>query len=86
MANANDTAAIRAGVKVVTDRILRAADDFIALVADKGFSTEEAGKIFGAYLKTKAIKFEGHGYVVKHGGFWDREVLERALDWAKESA
>ena len=74
-----DQAAIRHGVRIVLERQDRARSDFIAQVQDHGFSTPEATRIYRAYLHAKVIKFDGHRYTVKHGAFWNRDVLERAL-------
>ena len=80
-ANPEDIEAIRKGVKFMLDAKLRAYDDFAASVAkNAGVSVEVANKITGFYLKIKAVKYDGSRYVVKHGAFWDRDVLLRAAE------
>lgn len=75
-----DNAAIRRGVRIMLDRQLLAFDDFAAQIAEAGGITiAQANRVVGVYRKAKAIKYDGMRYVVKHGGFWDHDVILRAL-------
>lgn len=42
---------------------------------------EEAVKVFEVYQKEKILKYDGVGgrYTVKHGGFFDKDALWRAI-------
>jgi 2'-5' RNA ligase len=53
-----------------------------------GFDDAQATKIFNVYLKEKAIKYNnGSGrYLLSHGGFWEKEVMQRALEMADKPA
>ena len=49
--------------------------------APHGLSDEQAEKLLSAFRKLKVVKIDGVNgqYSIKHGAFWDREVMERAL-------
>lgn len=60
-----------------------AIDRFIAICVEQyGFTEKEGEKILNVYLKEKAAKIDyGIGKVIiKHGAFWNKEVLDRALE------
>src|SRR4051794_7953174 len=83
----DDINAIRKGVKVMLDRQLAAYDAFAAHVAETAsVSIAVANKITGFYIKNKIVKYDGYRYVVKHGAFWDADVLHRAAIAADEAA
>jgi hypothetical protein len=72
-----EIAAIRAGVKVVLDRKLAAYDAMVCSISEY-VGAEKAKVIMAVWSKQKCIKYTGDRYIVKHGGFWDIEALERA--------
>ena len=59
----------------VATRLVGADLNFIESVMDRGFTRAEA-------LHMRAIRLDGVGgrWSVKHGAFWDVEVLRRALE------
>ena len=52
-----------------------------SVVEQFGFSVDEAEKILSVFRKLKIVKIDAvvGQYNLKHGAFWDREVMERAL-------
>jgi len=52
-----------------------------SVVEQFGFSVDQAEKILSVFRKLKVVKIDGVNgqYSLKHGGLWDREVMERAL-------
>jgi hypothetical protein len=74
---AEDSKAIRTGVRFVLERQDRAVQDFIAQIAAAAPGVD-AVKVFNFYKKIRAIKYDGMRYTVKHGALWDEEVLRRA--------
>ena len=71
---------IKTGIRVVLDRRQRAAESFAQSVAEAAdISLTDGWKVFGVYQKAKVLKYDGMRFVVKHGAFWDRDVLLRAL-------
>lgn len=71
--------------KQIAQRIVNAENNFIELVMNAGkCSKDEAEKVFNLYRKEKFIKLDAVGgtYKVKHGQFWDYEVLQRAIAMA----
>jgi hypothetical protein len=68
--------------KAIAQRIVNADLNFLEMLQEMhGFSEAEAVKIFTTYRKLRCIKLDAVGgrWTVKHGGFWDRDVCERAL-------
>jgi hypothetical protein len=63
-------------------------DIFIGKVIDKGFTKKESEKIFRAYKKEKIIKKDPktHSWKVKHGEFWEKEVLDNVLSCGLQAA
>ena len=69
------------GTRDVARRLVNAEEHFIGLVMEDGFTRDEAEIIFETYRKHKCIKRQGvDSWTVKHGGFWDRAALARALE------
>ena len=72
------------GTRAVAQRLVNAEEHFLALVMESGFDRSEAEIIFATYLKHRCVKRQGvDSYVVKHGGFWDKAALCRALELGK---
>lgn len=66
----------------VAQRQINAVNHFIGLCADLGFNKEEAEHILQVYKKAKVIKLNiamGR-YDFKHGAFFNKEVMQKALD------
>jgi len=64
-------------------RIENAQTDFINLVVDQfKFTPEEATKILAVYKKMKIAKLvvAMGRYDIVHGAYWDKEVMQRALE------
>lgn len=76
-----EAASIRAGVRPVLERKAAAFDDFTSQVADVIGATK-ASKVAAFYSKNKLIKYDGLRFTVKHGAYWERDVLLRAFDMA----
>lgn len=56
---------------------------FIDSVIDQfGFTQKEAEIILVVFKKVKAVKISHHigQFTLTHGAFWDREVMQRAID------
>ena len=69
-------------LKAIAQRLENADTHFIALLSElHGFSESDSTKIFDTYRKLKCLKLDGYmgRWRVKHGGFLDRDVCERAL-------
>jgi len=74
-------------LKAIAQRLVNADTHFITLLSElHGFSEADATKIFKTYRKLKCIKLDAYmgRWNVKHGGFLDRDVCERALTHAAE--
>lgn len=74
-----------AGMLVVRQQL--AVQSFIeALNEQFGFGAEDATTIWRVYLKEKVVKANPHTgqFDLRHGIFWDREIMERALEVAEE--
>lgn len=72
--------------KAIARRLENADQNFLELLQTMhGFDRHQAVKIFDTYRKLKCIKLDGVGgrWSVKHGGFLDRGVCERALNYMK---
>lgn len=56
-------------------------NDMLDAIAKTGKTTQQqAEKILAYYMKIKAVTVTPHeGFQVKHGAFFDRVVIERAL-------
>ena len=70
--------------KAIAQRLVNADLHFIALLSElHGFSEADSTKIFETYRKLKCLKLDGYmgRWKVKHGGFLDRDVCERALSY-----
>lgn len=62
-------------------RIANAEERFVANVMERGFTRDEAFKIMAVYRKLKIVKMDANGATlsVKHGAYWEPDVLRRAL-------
>lgn len=70
------------GTRDLGHRLADCEINFAKSVMEKiGCTTEEAHKVLRVYIKAKAVKRDltNRTYTVKHGAFWDAEVLRRAL-------
>lgn len=68
---------------VFVDRQVNARAEFVSNLKEQfGYSDEQAAKILDVYRKAKAVKmdFAQGRYHLTHGAFWDKEVLDRALN------
>lgn len=68
--------------KDIAERIVTAENDFLdSLMRCGGITREEAVKVMKVYRKAKVLKNEYavSRIAVKHGGFLDKEVIQRAL-------
>jgi len=70
--------------KSFQDMAIRASNaitDWRAMLADDGFSTEQADAILELYRREKIVKLDwGVGrYNVKHGAFLNKQTLQNAL-------
>ena len=67
--------------KDIAQRIMNAENSFIETVVSFGFTKEQGQHILTAYRLLKVVKLEVNigRYTVKHGAFWDVEVLQKAL-------
>ncbi len=63
-----------------------AENDFVTRLEEQAkISGDEAFVVFCLYKKSKAITFDraNRSYVVKHGSLWNKDVILRALDYAR---
>lgn len=68
------------GTKALGARLANAELNFLALIMESGFNESEAVSIFKVWKKNRCVKREGFGrWVVKHGGFWEKDAMNRAL-------
>lgn len=69
------------GFRNAAQRIVNAGNKFKGHLTALGFSQEQANKIFEVYKKARVIKLDAVNgeWKVKHGAFFDIEVLNRAL-------
>lgn len=65
----------------IAQRIINAENNFIETVMGFGFTREQGRHVLMAYRLLKVVKLEANigRYTVKHGAFWDIEVLQKAL-------
>ncbi len=68
------------GTRAVGQRMANADLRFLETVQEKGFTAAEAERVFRYYVKHRIIKLDAVGGVwsVKHGVFWDTDVLKKA--------
>lgn len=71
-----------AGFRNMAIRTVQAEERFVATVMDRGFTRAEALKILAVYRKLKLVKMDAVNgtLTVKHGAYWDQDVLRRALE------
>ncbi len=70
------------GSFAIEQRRINAEKKFIDNVTEQfGYSKEQAICILNVFIKVKAVKFDsGIGsYQLKHGIYWEKEVMDRAL-------
>lgn len=69
------------GTRPVAQRIVNAENRFIEFAMEKGFSRSQAEHILKVYRKEKAIRIDpiGGQFSFMHGGFAEKDVMERAL-------
>lgn len=70
------------GNKHTAQRMVHAETTFIeSLMRTASISEEEGEKVLKFYRKIKAVKMDivGGTITVKHGAFWDIDVIRRAL-------
>lgn len=70
------------GLQAVAKRIVNAENNFIEGVMERGFTLEEAAKVLREYRKLKVVKLDAVNgvYKVKHGAYWDKDVLQKAVE------
>lgn len=69
--------------KAIAQRIVNAEDRFMAAVREQfGKTQEEAEQILGVFQSEKIIKIDPvmGQYTLKHGRFWDAQVMDNALE------
>jgi hypothetical protein len=70
------------GLRGVAQRLASAEENFIATLMERGSITRpEAERVLALYRKMKLVRRDAVSGVinVKHGGFLDRDVIQRAL-------
>lgn len=70
----------------IAQRIENAATEFIGSVREQFGTTEaEAEKVLRVFCKCKAVKLDvaGGRYRLTHGGFWESDVIRRAIELAE---
>ena len=80
--NVGDETAIRQGVRFMLNRREVALNKLIGHVIKAGFTQEKSQKIVDFWLKHKLVKYKGDHYSVGHGGYWEKEALDRAYEFA----
>lgn len=78
-------------LRELAERSIRAEAQFKFDIMDVfEFGFNEAEEIFNIYRSKsiRAIKYDyGVGkYQLSHGGYWDRAVMERALEWSRSKS
>lgn len=71
------------GTEQVAQRMQLAQDNFVEIVqANTNANRVEAVKLLTAYIKNKIVKLDAVGgrYNVKHGAFYDKDVLQKNID------
>jgi len=70
------------GTRQVAERMVNAQKAFVQLVMEKGFTRKQAEKIMTVYLKNKIAKLDAAmgRITVKHGAFWELDVLRNAAN------
>lgn len=71
--------------KEIANRIDRAFDNFAAIVKEVAEVTQDEAEIITTfYIKNKLVKRDTWAgkYTVKHGAYWDKDVLLRGLEMA----
>lgn len=65
----------------IAQRAVMADEHFLEQVMDRGFTREQAVRIFDEYKRLRVIKRDvvHSRWSVKNGAFWDADVLQRAL-------
>lgn len=71
------------GTRAIAQRIVNAENDFVQLIMEKGFTREEANKAMRTMLKLKVAKLDpvGGRISMKHGAFWESDVLRNAVNY-----
>lgn len=69
----------RSELSPIAQRQINAYNGFIENCTDRGLTVAEAEKVFHAYKKAKAIKYNGDTWNVVHGALWDADVMRNAL-------
>ena len=73
------------GTRAMAQRLVNGEREFVSLIMDSGFTEADAEKIFAIWRKLRCCKREKSGsfrWTVTHGGYWDRDAMERALTLA----
>lgn len=71
-----------AGNRDTAQRMVNAENSFIeSLMRTANITEPQAEKVLAFYRKIKVVKMDivGGTITVKHGAFWDRDVIHRAL-------
>lgn len=70
------------GTRAIAERIVNAENTFVQLIMEKGFTREEANKAMRTMLKLKVAKLDPVGgcITMKHGAFWEADVLRNAVN------
>ncbi|MFA5150832.1 MAG: hypothetical protein WC433_08075, partial [Candidatus Omnitrophota bacterium] len=78
-----DKGGIEKGLRDMAQRIINAEENFKDSVKEQfGFTDQEAQKIWDVYRKGKIVEVDAVGgqHKLKDGRFWDKQVMQNALD------
>lgn len=76
----HDEAVIRSGVRSMLNRRESAFQDFAGICGNVLGDAAKGLQVAAIYNRMKLIKYDGMRYTVKHGGFLDVDVMNRALE------
>ena len=71
------------GMRDTAQRIVNAENEFVkCLMMFGGITSDQAEHVLRLYIALKMVKLDAVGgrYTVKHGGYFDKDVIGRAVD------
>ena len=77
---------VKSSFQLMAERSVAAEDKFVENVMEQfNFNKDEAEKILDVYMKNKLVKIDSvtGDFKIKHGAFWEKEPMERALEGDK---